>query len=68
VGEGAVSDARLCTLCGQLVDLEAEGVKVIEPRRGGNGKKTTVVDAENRVHIVTTRKLTEKHQKEKSGT
>jgi hypothetical protein len=54
-----MTDLRLCTLCDSLVDLEAEGVREL-PRRGGNGRRITVIDAGGRLHVVTTKKLTEK--------
>jgi len=48
-------------LCGNLVDLEGKGTRVISPRRGGNGKRATVLDSQGRVHAVTTKRLTELH-------
>jgi len=52
-------DNRMCTLCQQLIDLDAPGVLVVQSR-GGNGKRITLIDAEGQAHVVTTKRLTEK--------
>ena len=52
-------DNRMCTLCEQLVELNAPGVNVVQTR-GGNGKRITLIDAEGKAHVVTTKRQTEK--------
>jgi hypothetical protein len=52
-------DHRMCTLCEQLVDLDAPGVLVVQSR-GGNGKRITLIDAGGKAHVVTTKRQTEK--------
>jgi hypothetical protein len=54
-----MSDSRLCTICGSLFDLDAPGVTVVQSR-GGRGKRTTIFDASGRVHVLTTKRETEK--------
>lgn len=52
-------DNRLCTICQQLVDLDGPGVTVVQSR-GGRGKRTTIFDASGRVHVLTTKRETDK--------
>jgi len=56
-----MSDLRLCVLCNELIDVEDKSVTVIAPRRGGNGKRTTVLDSQGRVHALQTKRLTAIH-------
>ena len=58
-----MSDERLCTICGQLVNIEHPEVTVLcDGRRGrGSGRKITVRDeTSGLVHVVTTKRMTEK--------
>ena len=59
-----MTDERLCTICGQLVNIEHPDVTVLSGGRGrggGHGRKTTVRDeTTGLVHVLTTKRLTEK--------
>lgn len=54
-----MSDQRLCMICNPLVDIEHPDVVVIQG--GGGSRRITVRDnTTGLVHLVTTKKLTEK--------
>jgi hypothetical protein len=55
-----MTDKRLCTICGLLVDITHPDVTVLSGG-GGHGRRTTVRDeTTGLVHVVTTKRLTEK--------
>lgn len=60
-----MTDWRLCTLCNREFDLDAPDITVLQLGKGSG--RTTVVDGDGRVHLLTTRYSTERRRAQKSA-
>jgi hypothetical protein len=56
-----MSDERLCVICDQFFDLDSPDVQVVA--RSGGGHSKTTVSVNGAIHILTTKRMSEKKRR-----